>query len=58
MIEEVGCSNSAFEVGKNVRNVLHQSLLAFQVVEAKQGEVLVDGKEDLAMYLRNGVVAN
>lgn len=45
-------------MGKDIRNVFHQLLLALEIIEAKQSKVLIDGKQYLPMDLRNEVIPN
>ena len=58
VVEEVSGSYSALEVGQDKGNVLHQLLLALEVVEAEQREVLVDRKENLTVDFWEGIVSD
>lgn len=58
MVEEVGRTDPALEVRQDVGHILHQFLLALEVVEAEQRQVLVDREEDLAVDLGQRVVAD
>lgn len=58
MVEEIGSAHSPLEVRQDVGHVLHQLLLALQVVEAQQCQVLVDGEQDLPVYLGERVVSD
>jgi hypothetical protein len=57
MVKEVGSAHSPLEVRENIGHVLHQLLLALQIVEAQQCQVLVDGEEDLPVYFGERVVS-
>ena len=56
LVEEIGCSYLFAEVGENVNHVVHQLLLAVEVVEAEEGEVLVHGEENLPVDVVDGFV--
>ena len=56
LVEEVGCSHLLAKVGENVDNVVHQLLLAVEVVEAEESEVLVNCEEDLSVDIVDGLV--
>ena len=58
MVEEISRTDSSFEVGKDIGNVFHEFLLRFKVVEAEKSQVLVDGKEDLAMDFIQKIISN
>ena len=58
MVEEVGCADSVLEVREDEGHELHELLLALEVVEAKEREVVVDAEEDSAVDLARGVVAD
>ncbi len=41
-IEEACCSNSFIQMREDIRNVLHEEMLGFHIVEAKKSKVLID----------------
>lgn len=51
LIEEVRSADSLVEMRDDVGNVLHEDVLCLHVVEAEQGEVLVDREEQPSVDL-------
>ena len=51
LVEEVSCSDSVFEVGQDERHELHQFLFGVEIVEAQQGQVVVNREENASVHL-------
>ena len=58
LVEEAGGAHFLVEVFEDVGDVTHQDVLGFHVVEAEQGQVLVDGEEQFAVDLAEGLLAH
>lgn len=51
LIEEIGSADPFVEVRDDVGDVLHEDVLGLHVVEAEEGEVLVDREQQPSMDL-------
>lgn len=58
-IQETGSPDSLVQMKENIRDVLHQDVFGFHVVETEQGQVLVNREEESTMDFEiDGVFAH